>query len=139
MFCFIKLLNVPFFTTLSCYQVHFEFPFHIFFTFSGQKRIEHYCIEHKLTIWNEKTKARFIGLSTRILVASNTIQTIDNEASHFIFHYLNCIRCDSVKNNYTYFFQLPCSAVFLRQEVYNRYRLFWKLSYVTRLLERWIG
>ena len=30
----------------------------------------------------------------RIFVASNAIQTIDNEVSHLIIYCLNCIRCD---------------------------------------------
>ena len=37
------------------------------------------------------TKARFIR---RISVASNAIQTIDNEVNHLIIYCLNCIRRD---------------------------------------------
>ena len=40
---------------------------------------------------NLETKACFIR---RILVASNAIQTIDNEVNHLIIYCLNCIRLD---------------------------------------------
>ena len=46
----------------------------------------------KLSILNISiTKARF---KRRISVASNAIQTIDNELTYLIIFCLNCIRCD---------------------------------------------
>ena len=43
------------------------------------------------TAEKEEFNARFIR---RVLVASNAIQTIDNEISHLIIHCLKRIRCD---------------------------------------------